>query len=80
MARLGQILIALAVGFVAAFGMAIIVPVVIGVVSLSPDYFYLRENTDAGLFSQIQPGNLILILLSPLTGIIVFIAVLRLRR
>ena len=69
MRRLGHLLIALLVAGLAAFGMAILIAIIVGVASLSPDYYYLRETTETGLFANIQPGDLILLLISPLTGV-----------
>ena len=73
-------LISAAAAVIAALGMAVLVAVVIGVASLSPDLAYLRAGRYFGPDVAMSLGDLILIVLSLATAAVTFFTVWRLRR
>ena len=77
---MARFLISAVAAVIAALGMAVLVAVVIGVASLSPDLAYLREGRYFGPDIAMSLADLILIDLSLTAGAVTFFIVWRRRR
>ena len=75
-----RFLISAVASVIAALGMAVLVAIVIGVASLSPDLADLRAGRYFGPDVAMSLGDLILIALSLATAAVTFFTVWRLRR